>query len=273
MKIPDFIYGTAWKEDLTADLTYLALQSGFQAIDSANQRKHYHETQVGRGLKRFLSEGKKARTDLFLQSKFTFQKHQDDRLPYDPMLPVTEQVQQSVNSSLEKLETDFLDSYLLHAPFNPEGLTDHDWEAWAAMEQFHKNTKLRNLGVSNFNLSQLAELYGRSKVKPRFVQNRCLAVSGWDKDVRQFCEINGIKYQAFSLLRGNQEFIESETLRELARTYNVTPAQIVFRFAKLIGCIPLTGTHQRERMLQDLRTDEIDLKPEHIEIVENIALN
>ena len=80
--IPFFFYGTAWKEERTAPLTFDALQAGFRAIDTANQRKHYHEEGVGLGIERFLTSGLCRREDLFLQTKFTVASGQDHRKPY-----------------------------------------------------------------------------------------------------------------------------------------------------------------------------------------------
>jgi len=82
--VPDFLYGTAWKEDRTAALTELALRIGFRAIDTANQRRHYFEAGVGQGLSAAYRAGVATRADLFLQTKFTYQPGQDHRLPYDP---------------------------------------------------------------------------------------------------------------------------------------------------------------------------------------------
>src|SRR5690349_17237029 len=106
MSIPDFIYGTAWKEDRTAALTELAIRTGFRAIDTANQRKHYNEAGVGDGLAAVYRAGLVARDDLFLQTKFTYMPGQDHRLPYDPAAPLSLQVGQSLASSLQHLGTD-----------------------------------------------------------------------------------------------------------------------------------------------------------------------
>ena len=82
--IPDFIYGTAWKEERTAGLVELALRAGFRGIDTANQRRHYFEAGVGEGLAAAYRAGIVTRGDLFLQTKFTYRPGQDERLPYDP---------------------------------------------------------------------------------------------------------------------------------------------------------------------------------------------
>src|SRR3954469_21517987 len=104
--VPDFLYGTAWKENRTAALTELAIRSGFRAIDTANQRRHYFEAGVGEGLTSAYGSGLVTRADLFLQTKFTYQRGQDHRLPYDPAASLSVQVAQSLASSLEHLATD-----------------------------------------------------------------------------------------------------------------------------------------------------------------------
>src|SRR5262245_36361026 len=116
LPVPCFLYGTAWKEDRTQRLTELALRVGFRGIDTANQRRHYHEAAVGQAVARSVANGVLVRDDLFLQSKFTFRRGQDHRLPYDPAAPVRVQVGQSFVNSLEHLGTDRIDSYLLHGP-------------------------------------------------------------------------------------------------------------------------------------------------------------
>src|SRR5438270_5618535 len=109
--VPGFLYGTAWKEDRTAGLTEWALRAGFRGIDTANQRKHYFEAGVGEGLAAAYRAGLATRSQLFLQTKFTYQRGQDQRLPYDPSAPLGTQVAQSLASSLEHLKTEYVDSF------------------------------------------------------------------------------------------------------------------------------------------------------------------
>ena len=103
---PSFIYGTAWKEDATADLVNLAISTGFFAIDTANQPRHYNEPLVGEALLKLTSSGMN-REKLFLQSKFTPVDGHDNRIPYDPSADLTTQVKQSFESSLKNLHTDY----------------------------------------------------------------------------------------------------------------------------------------------------------------------
>jgi diketogulonate reductase-like aldo/keto reductase len=105
VRVPRFLYGTAWKEGRTQRLTELALRQGFRGIDTANQRRHYHEAAVGQASAAATAAGQVTREDLFLQTKFTFRAGQDHRLPYDPQAPVRRQVEQSFAGSLEHLGT------------------------------------------------------------------------------------------------------------------------------------------------------------------------
>jgi diketogulonate reductase-like aldo/keto reductase len=189
--------------------------------------------------------GDLSRADLFLQTKFTYAAGQDRRIPYDPTADYPTQVMQSFESSLEHLQTEYVDSYILHGPAARYGLTDADWSVWRAMEELHAAQKTRLVGVSNVSLEQLAPLYRGAAVKPAFVQNRCFAAAGWDREVRAFCRAHDVVYQGFSLLTANPNALRSAAVsRAVARTGR-TPAQVVFRFALEVGMIPLTGTSSR----------------------------
>jgi diketogulonate reductase-like aldo/keto reductase len=270
--VPSFFYGTAWKEDRTARLTEQALQAGFRAIDTANQRRHYFEEGVGQGLQAFLRAGTVRREDLFLQTKFTYAPSQDHRKPYDESASFAVQVAQSAASSLEHLGVDRLDSYVLHGPYSQRGLTEPDREVWRAMEALHASGTVRFLGVSNVDLAQLQALHDFAAVKPRFVQNRCYASQGWDRDVRAFCGEHGIRYQGFSLLSANRRELQAPRFDELAAKYNREVAQIVFRFARQVGMISLTGTTSLEHMRADLDIDDFELTPAELAWIETAAV-
>src|SRR5256885_9393581 len=103
VQVPRFLYGTAWKQHQTQRLTELALRQGFRGIDTANQRRHYHEAAVGEAISASLQSGLLVRDDLFLQTKFTFQRGHDHRLPFDAAAPIPVQVEHSFAGSLEHL--------------------------------------------------------------------------------------------------------------------------------------------------------------------------
>lgn len=249
---PRFMYGTAWKEDETRRLVGEALAAGFRAIDTANQRKHYHEAAVGEALADAYSSGLVRREDLFLQTKFTHRGGQDHRLPYDEHAPVATQVKQSFASSLEHLRTDVVDAYVLHGPSTRRGLAPEDLEAWRAMEELHASGAARALGVSNVTRDQIEVLLREAKVPPSFVQNRCYASTGWDREVRALCTERGIVYQGFSLLTANRRELASPAVKDLAKRLALTVEQLVFRFALDVGMLPLTGTTSRAHMTEDL---------------------
>ena len=269
--IPSFMYGTAWKKEATTELTTLAVESGFSAIDTANQLIHYQEALVGEALQVLAKKGIK-RDSLFLQTKFTSVDGQGGRTPYDAAADLTTQVRQSFDSSLIHLGTEYLDSYVLHAPFQRRGLGAADWEVWAVMEELCRGGKTKMIGVSNITAAQLAQLCDQAKVKPMVVQNRCFAALGWDRAVREICQTNGIIYQGFSLLTANREVLGASEIHAVARRLNATIAQVIFCFAMQIGMLPLTGTTSEQHMKEDLESERFALTTEELQRIETIAL-
>lgn len=269
--LPEFLYGTAWKQERTASLTELALRTGFRGIDTANQQRHYFEAGVGEGLAAAYRAGVLTRDDLFLQTKYTYQRGQDHRLPYDPSASFATQVRQSLASSLEHLGTHYVDSFVLHGPASNYGWTDSDSEVWEAMRNEREAGRTRLLGVSNLSLQHLEEMKAAGLELPALVQNRCFARLGWDRNVRAFCNDHNITYQGFSLLTANPEVLQYPPFAQLAGQLNATPAQVVFAFARAIGILPLTGTTDPEHMRQDLASVQLTIRAEVVRSIEEIA--
>src|SRR5882762_952523 len=269
--IPAFLYGTAWKEDRTAALTELAIRAGFRGIDTANQRRHYLEAGVGEGLAAAYKAGVVTRQELFLQTKFTYMPGQDHRLPYDPDASLTVQVEQSMASSLEHLGTDYVDSYVLHGPSSSQGWSEADSEVWQAMTKERDVGRTRLLGVSNVSLRHLEQMQAVHGEPPAFVQNRCYARLGWDREVRAFCRERHILYQGFSLLTANQEVLRHPPVIGLAQRLHATVAQVVFSFARTARMVPLTGTSNAEHMRQDLASANVELPRESVREIESVA--
>ena len=109
------------------------------------------------------------------------------------------------------------------------------------------------------------------KEPPAFVQNRCYARLGWDREIRSFCNERKIVYQGFSLLTANVEVLHHPRVTALATDLKVTPAQIVFSFSRAVGMLPLTGTSSAEHMKQDLASRDLVLSPESVKVIEAIA--
>ena len=267
---PTFIYGTAWKKDATAGLVKTAVKAGFKAIDTANQPRHYNEALVGEALEALAADGI-SRDSLFLQTKFTPLNGHDSRVPYDPQQDLTTQVNQSFESSLRHLNTNRVDSYLLHGPYSHPGLGEEDQEVWAAIEEIHKSGRAAMIGISNVNAMQLAALVTSARIAPMVVQNRCFANRGWDRNVREICRMKGIVYQGFSLLTANPDVVCHPAVATIAKRVGTNPEQVVFRFAMQVGMVPLTGTTDEQHMKEDLRAHQIELTSDEVTLIESIA--
>ena len=269
--VPSFMYGTAWKKEATTQLVQLAVAAGFTAIDTANQLIHYQEALVGEALLAIAQQGV-ARDRLFLQTKFTPTNGQDHRTPYDASATLTTQVTQSFESSLAHLHTEYLDSYVLHGPYQRQGLGAADWEVWAAIEGLYQSGKTKMIGISNVTAEQLTQLCAQAAVKPMVVQNRCYAALGWDKAVREICRAHGIIYQGFSLLTANREVFGDPSIRAIAQRLGTGLAQVVFRFAMQVGMLPLTGTTNPQHMKDDLQAEQLILTAEDMQVIETIGM-
>lgn len=250
--MPQILYGTAWKAAATADCVQRALTAGFRGIDTACQPKHYHEPGVGEGVARFLSAAHGCtRQDLYLQTKFTPLGGQDPkRLPYDARSSLPEQVAQSIAVSLRNLGTDYLDCVVLHSPLAREADTV---SVWRALEHAHALGQVLKLGISNcYDPSVFERLCDVARVQPAVLQNRFYAETGYDKALRASCRARGIAYQSFWTLTANPRLLAHPALTRAGAQHGRTPAQVLFRYLTLEGCVPLTGTRSLEHMREDL---------------------
>jgi len=255
--LPPFLYGTAWKKDQTATLVHQALQTGFTAIDTACQPRHYREDLVGEGIRTYLTSSTTSntkRSDLYIQTKFTSIHGQDpNNLPYNPQASLAEQVQQSVATTLKNFtvadgEAPYLDALVLHSPMPSMAET---LEVWTALEQYVPD-QIRHLGISNTNLYTLMELYERVNVKPAVVQNRFYADTKYDIALRKFCAEKGIVYQSFWTLSANPRLLRSGVVREVAGRLQVAPVNALYVLVLGLGnTVVLNGTKDLGHMRED----------------------
>jgi len=211
------------------------------------------------------------REDLFLQTKFTYRQGQDHWLPYDPTASLSDQVAQSMASSLEHLGTEYIDSFVLHGPSGYQW-SEADSEVWQAMRKERDAGHTRLIGVSNVSLQHLEQMETLGAEAPAFVQNRCYAQLGWDREVRLFCQERKIVYQGFSLLTANVEVLRHPMVAELARGANATPPQVVFALARAVGMLPLTGTSDAKHMRQDLESAGLELSNDAVQAIQALAV-
>ncbi len=265
VKMPWIIYGTAWKKERTADLVVKAIQTGFRGIDTACQPKHYNEPLVGVALRRLENHGVDRET-LFLQTKFTPLSGQDPRqVPYDKNSPIELQVSQSFVASKINLQTEYVDSLVLHSPVAPHALL---MKVWNAMETIQKTGGARQLGISNcYDRQVIKALYADANVKPAVVQNRFYQETGYDEKLRHWCSNQGVIYQSFWTLSANPHVLFSNTIRTLAQKYSKTEVQIFFRYLNQSGIVPLTGTCSERHMKEDLNIFDFELSSHDLKSV------
>ena len=259
VKMPRIIYGTAWKRERTDTLVMQAVLAGFRGIDTACQPRHYEEALVGTALQQ-LEAGGIGRETLFVQTKFTPPEGQDpERTPYDRSAPIAEQIAQSFEASQRNLQTEYVDSLLLHSPLFPY---KNLLSAWEALERIYDSGGARQLGISNcYDLEWLKRLYADARVKPAVVQNRFYADTGYDAELRAWCREHGVIYQSFWTLTANPHILADATLQELAQRHGKTPAQLLFGYLGQCGVVPLSGTTSERHMYEDLESFDTLLSP------------
>jgi diketogulonate reductase-like aldo/keto reductase len=261
VKMPKIIYGTAWKKEKTQKYVHQALTVGFRGIDTAGQPKHYDERLVGEAISQYLGESNLKREDLFIQTKFSPADGQDrNTIPYDPSLPLKQQVHKSFESSQKNLKVNVVDSYILHSPLKTY---DQTMEVWSAMEELKGSGSARQIGISNiYDFGLLKKIWNNANTKPAVIQNRFDAYhNNFDEEIRKFCRDNNIIYQSFWTLTATKQkaILTSVGLTSLARDhYKVTPEQLLLKVVINLGVVPLVGTTDELHMRHDL--DLLNLK-------------
>ncbi|KAL2109891.1 hypothetical protein VUR80DRAFT_1859 [Thermomyces stellatus] len=260
--LPRLIYGTAWKKERTNPLVHLALTTGFRALDTAAQPRHYAEHHVASALRLANIQHVVSRSDVFLQTKFSPPSAQDlETAPYDVQAPIAEQVRTSVEASLRKFTLGdeagdgggYIDCLLLHSPLPS---LEETIEAWTAMAAFVPH-RVRHLGISNVSLPVLRALCdtqgsGSTLPKPAVVQNRILP-GAYEPDLYEFCRERGIVFQAFWTLSANPNLRESKPVGRVAEETGVS--RPVAMYALLLGFenfAVLDGTTSQDHMKEDL---------------------
>lgn len=253
---PFLLYGTAWKKDRTAELVHQAVKAGFRFIDTACQPKHYHEPGVGLGWRSAANELNLDRSELFIQTKFTSIDGQDpNNIPYNRNDPLEEQVKTSLKVSLRNLQTDYLDSLVLHSPLRT---LEDTMVVWRTMESFVDEGKVRRLGISNcYDLKFFQTLYEMARIKPWVLQNRFYADSNFDVDLRAFLKKKDVKYQSFWTLTANRHALATPQAQRMAAAKGLTPQTLMYAFLMQLGYVtPLDGTTDPQHMMEDVAVME-----------------
>jgi len=268
--MPRLIYGTAWKKDATTELVVSAVLAGFRGIDTACQPKHYHEPGIGEALRILARDHKIHREDIFIQTKFTSLDGQDPaRIPYDEKADLSTQVKQSLAKSFSNLGVSVVDSLVMHGPMRT---TQKTLQVWQEFEEFVKDGKVKQIGLSNcYDLRLLRAIYEAAVVKPSVLQNRFYEDTDYDSDVRTFCKQKGIYYQSFWTLTANPHMVQSQAIANICKNRGKTPAQVWFRYLiQRHDIIILTGTKNEEHMKHDLDITNWQLEESEMKLIDDL---
>lgn len=205
-----------------------AIESGYRLIDTA--ASYLNEESVGKGVK---SSGL-AREDLFITSKLWVQ-----HAGY-------EATREAIDKSLQRLQLDYLDLYLIHQPFGDV----HG--SWRAMEEAYRDGKLRAIGLSNFQPDRLMDIMAFNEVKPMVNQIEVNPFHQQDESV-SFMVANGVQAEAWApFAEGRNNLFQNEALTAIAAKYGKSVGQVVLRWLVQRNIVALAKTVRRERMVENL---------------------
>lgn len=230
--------------EITNDTTELkeAISLGYRHFDTAIMYRN--EVVVGKAIK----ESELPREDFFITSKIPGEKD---------FYETTEAVKQGVESSLKALDTDYIDLYLIHHPWdNNEEIT----ATWKVLEEYVEKGILKAIGVSNFNQEQLASLIKSSNIKPAV--NQIESHPGlWNQEIIDFSLANNVIPEAWGPLTRIPEEAKN-TLEEIGNVYQKTWAQVILRYQLEQGVIVIPKSHNKERQAQNLELFDFSLTKE-----------
>ncbi|MGT2949419.1 aldo/keto reductase [Streptococcus devriesei] len=234
--------------------TLEAIKAGYRHIDTAAYYRN--EESVGRAIK----DSGIARDELFVTTKLWNDAHS------------YEGAKAALAASLERLQLDYVDLYLIHWP-NPKAIRDH-WqegnaEAWRYMEEAQKAGLIRSIGVSNFLVHHLEALAKTAKVTPAVNQIR-LAPGCYQEEVVDYCRKHDIVIEAWGPL-GQGEIFSNADMKALAEKYDKTVAQVALAWSLYEGFLPLPKSVHKDRIKENLDFTDIQLSAEDADAIRHLA--
>lgn len=248
VEIPAVAFGTYKAADgKSADVIRTAIEAGYRYFDTAS----FYGTETY--LAEAVRESGISRDEIFIASKLW-----KTEMGYD-------NVKKAFERTLENLETDYLDLYLIHWPLPEPGYKEWkqlDKETWRAMEELYQEGKIRAIGLSNFLPHHIENILEDCTVRPAVDQIEYHP--GYSQEaVVQYCKERDILVQAWSPI-GRQRVLTEGLVQELAEKYGVSPARICLKFAVQRGIIPLPKSSSMERMKDNLDFYSFEMEQEDI---------
>ncbi len=247
VEMPYFGLGVYLSEDgkEVTNAVKWALQDGYRHIDTASI--YGNEEGVGVGIR----ESGVERKDVFIVSKVW-----NSDQGYESTIKAYE-------SSLKRLNLDYLDLYLVHWPVKGKYK-----ETWRAMEYLYKHKGVRAIGVSNFMQHHLEDLLTSAEIVPMVNQMEFHPYLV-QQDLIDFCNKNTIQYEAWSPLMQGHIF-ELDVMKDLAAKYNKTIAQIVLRWDLQKGVVTIPKSAKKDRIRANADIFDFELAPEDVKKLENL---
>ncbi len=250
-EIPQLGFGVFKTEDGETCINAVkwALEAGSRHIDTATVYRN--EKSVGIAMK----ESGVAREDIFLTTKLS---SQDVR---------AKNAIAAFEKSLEELQTDYVDLYLIHWPWEYRTL------AWKEMIEFYKQGRAKAIGVSNFTVECIEELEQLGMMLPMVNQIESNPYYQND-DIIEYCQKRGIVVEVYSPLGGTGGHImEDETLKQIAAKHNKSVAQIIIRWHMQRGVVVLTKSTHKNRIIENLDVEGFELDAEDMALIKSINKN
>lgn len=246
MKIPCMGFGTfRAAEGNSTEVLKMAIEAGYRYFDTATF--YYTEESLGKAMK----ESGIPREDFFIVSKLW-----TDQMGY-------EKAKIALEESLEKLQMDYLDIYLVHWPRSSENYSE--WkqiniETWKALEEMQREGKTRALGLSNFLPHHIENILQNCEIKP--VVNQLELHPGYMQLATvRYCEEHDIRLQAWSPL-ARQRINEHPLLIKLSEKYQVSIAQLCLRFLLQLEIITIPKASSMERMQENMNIFNFEIEQE-----------
>ena len=244
IKVPSIGFGTykSGNDEETAKIIKYALNIGYRQIDTASF--YGNEIGIGNGIK----ESRINREDIFLVTKLWNDDH-----GYDKTI-------EAFNKSLERLQVNYIDLYLVHWPNKLNS------ETWKAFEYLYRTGKVKAIGVCNFKIGHLEELKKTAEIMPMVNQVEIHPQSS-KNDMLSYCEENNIQLVAWSpIMRG--KLFSNKLMIDLSEKYKKTIAQIILRWHVQRGIIPIPKSSNEERIKENLSIFDFELSNDDMNTID-----
>lgn len=239
-------------DDTAKDAVKHAIINGYRSIDAA--LVYGNEEMVGRGIQEGMAAASIQRKDLFITSKLWFDSFGKDN------------VEQGYQTSIDNLGLDYLDLYLIHWPGTDESVMI---DTWKGMEALYESGKVKNIGVSNFNIEHLEVLKSQTSIKPVINQVEFHPYFT-QQELRTYLDTEAIYMESWSPLM-NAEILTDETINEIAEEIGKSPAQVVIRWNIEHGVVTIPKSITPHRIEENINIFDFSLSTNQMERID--ALN